>query len=127
MTDKQYTAYSSETEELELENSGYYRPKSAYATDGYFQYVKNFAESDGSYKTYYPYDNDQKPVFVSETEGWSVVRDEETVTDRIQLTLHEHMSSNGLEFRYGTDGALTAEKEDGAGRHIYFAFDENRP
>lgn len=125
LTDKQYTAYSSETEELELENSGYYRPKSAYATDGYFQYVKNFAESDGSYKTYYPYDNDQKPVFVSETEGWSVVRDEETVTDRIQLTLHEHMSSNGLEFRYGTDGALTAEKEDGAGRHIYFAFDEN--
>lgn len=125
LTDKQYTAYSSETEELELENSGYYRPKSAYATDGYFQYVKNFAESDGSYKTYYPYDNDQKPVFVSETEGWSVVRDEETVTDRIQLTLHEHMSSNGLEFRYGTDGALTAEKENGAGRHIYFAFDEN--
>ena len=131
LTDAENTVYESETNMLELGDSGYYRPVSVYATDGYFQYVQCYKTNDELSAAYYPYEEEnKKPVFIwkpaDETEAetksaWSVVRkNEKTLEDQIVLALNSNIQTSGLVICYGKDGALTATRFN---RNVYFPFE----
>ena len=131
LTDAENTVYESETNMLELGDSGYYRPVSVYATDGYFQYVQCYKTNDELPAAYYPYEEEnKKPVFIwkpaDETEAetksaWSVVRkNEKTLEDQIVLALNSNIQTSGLVICYGKDGALTATRFN---RNVYFPFE----
>ena len=131
LTDVENTVYESETNMLELGDSGYYRPVSVYATDGYFQYVQCYKTNDELSAAYYPYEEEnKKPVFIwkpaDETEAetksaWSVVRkNEKTLEDQIVLALNSNIQTSGLVICYGKDGALTATRFN---RNVYFPFE----
>ena len=131
LTDVENTVYESETNMLELGDSGYYRPVSVYATDGYFQYVQCYKTSEELPAAYYPYEEgNKKPVFIwepaDETEAdtksaWSVVRkNDKTLEDQIVLALNSNIQTSGLVICYGKDGALTATRVN---RNVYFPFE----
>ena len=131
LTDAENTVYESETNMLELGDSGYYRPVSVYATDGYFQYVQCYKTQDELPAAYYPYEEgNKKPVFIwkpaDETEAetksaWSVVRkNDKTLEDQIVLALNSNIQTSGLVICYGKDGALTATRFN---RNVYFPFE----
>ncbi len=131
LTDAENTVYESETNMLELGDSGYYRPVSVYATDGYFQYVQCYKTQDELPAAYYPYEEgNKKPVFIwepaDETEAetksaWSVVRkNDKTLEDQIVLALDSNIQTSGLVICYGKDGALTATRVN---RNVYFPFE----
>lgn len=131
LTDAENTVYESETNMLELGDSGYYRPVSVYATDGYFQYVQCYKTQDELSAAYYPYEEgNKKPAFVwepaDETEAetksaWSVVRkNDKTLEDQIVLALNSNIQTSGLVICYGKDGALTATRFN---RNVYFPFE----
>lgn len=131
LTDAENTVYESETNMLELGDSGYYRPVSVYATDGYFQYVQCYKTNDELSAAYYPYEEEnKKPVFIwkpaDETEAetksaWSVVRkNDKTLEDQIVLALNSNIQTSGLVICYGKDGALTATRFN---RNVYFPFE----
>lgn len=131
LTDVENTVYESETNMLELGDSGYYRPVSVYATDGYFQYVQCYKTNDELPAAYYPYEEgNKKPVFIwepaDETEAdtksaWSVVRKNgKTLEDQIVLALNSNIQTSGLVICYGKDGALTATRVN---RNVYFPFE----
>ncbi|MFR5354669.1 MAG: hypothetical protein ACLTI1_00115 [Clostridia bacterium] len=111
LTDAENTVYESETNMLELGDSGYYRPVSVYATDGYFQYVQCYKTQDELPAAYYPYEEgNKKPVFIwkpaDETEAenksaWSVVRkNDKTLEDQIVLALNSNIQTSGLVICY---------------------------
>ena len=128
LTDVENTVYESETNMLELGDSGYYRPVSVYATDGYFQYVQCYKTSEELPAAYYPYEEgNKKPVFTADkTEdgtksAWSVKRkNDKTLEDQIVLTLNSNIKTSGLVICYGKDGALTATRVN---RNVYFPFE----
>ncbi|HIS07063.1 MAG TPA: chitobiase/beta-hexosaminidase C-terminal domain-containing protein, partial [Candidatus Choladocola avistercoris] len=71
----------------DLGNSGYYEAVHAYATDGYYHYVQDFAGEGGSYTTVYPYTG-TAPGFTAGSSIWSVVRaNDGSLNDYIRLRL----------------------------------------
>lgn len=86
LADQERQAYYTEEASWELGDSGYYEAVHAYATDGYYHFVRNFADQDGSYRTIYPY-TDTAPEF-AEKNPWSVVRKNDgSLDDVIRLRL----------------------------------------
>ena len=124
LEDEEKQLYVSTSENLGLENSGYYQPVNLYATDGYYHYTRAYsAETD----TIYPFDgvtaqkpNGEKPSFFT---SWSVERDSNTLKDTIRLELI-NSSSKSVYYREDTAGAWTlANYSDQT--HVEFPFEKD--
>ena len=86
LTDQERQAYYTEEASWELGDSGYYEAVHAYATDGYYHFVRDFADQDSNYETIYPYTG-TAPTFAAEN-PWSVVRKNDgSLDDVIRLKL----------------------------------------
>ncbi len=90
LEDQEGTSYYTEGKDgylWDLGMSGYYDPVHAYATDGSYHYVEDYALTDGSYMRVYPYTGDA-PVFTHGDDPWSIARaDDGSLTDYIRLRL----------------------------------------
>lgn len=126
LEDKEKQLYVSTSENLGLEKSGYYQPVNLYATDGYYHYTKTYPENTAMI---YPFNevtsekpNGEKPSFFT-ANGWSVKRDQSTLTDTISLELVSTDLDLTVYYRKDTNGTWTqADYSDTT--HAEFPFDE---